>query len=245
MKITVLQWNVWYWEKADNILKALKELNADILCLQEVTQDSDINPGRDLPAEIKSLGYYEYHEYTPYAAGQKPGSLGSGIFSKTPLHACRQHETLKAEPGRLDPDARLYLQADTTINGNLLTVGTTQLSWTPAPEFPESDYKRLEAKTLADIVSNCRQRFILAGDFNALPGSETVNRFDKLLVPAGPDYSEATWTTKPHDFGDRTIDSLLWRLDYVYATPDIKVLSSRTISTEYSDHLPILVEIEV
>ena len=37
---------------------------------------------------------------------------------------------------------------------------------------------------------------------------------------------------------------LRWRLDYVFASKNIKVLSSQIIPTEWSDHLPVLVECE-
>ena len=37
MQITVLQWNIWYKEPIENILKVLKEIDADIVCLQELS----------------------------------------------------------------------------------------------------------------------------------------------------------------------------------------------------------------
>jgi endonuclease/exonuclease/phosphatase family metal-dependent hydrolase len=35
------------------------------------------------------------------------------------------------------------------------------------------------------------------------------------------------------------------RLDYVFASKNFKVISSEIISTDFSDHLPILVELEI
>jgi endonuclease/exonuclease/phosphatase (EEP) superfamily protein YafD len=54
-----------------------------------------------------------------------------------------------------------------------------------------------------------------------------------------------TWTTKPFDYGDFSEHGLNWLLDYVFAAADIKIVSSEIISTEYSDHLPILVTFEI
>jgi endonuclease/exonuclease/phosphatase family metal-dependent hydrolase len=34
-------------------------------------------------------------------------------------------------------------------------------------------------------------------------------------------------------------------LDYIFASKDIKVASSEIVNTDYSDHLPILVELEI
>src|SRR4051794_39136051 len=133
MKITVLQWNVWYQEKADNILQALREFDADILCLQELSTDSYINPGRNLPAEIKKLGYHAYYETALYLKSQEPIRFGNGIFSKTPLNATIKFYTQQASPDRQEKEDRLYIQPKTAIDGNELIIGTVQLSWTPAP----------------------------------------------------------------------------------------------------------------
>jgi len=37
MKLKILQWNIWFQERAENILKVIKRINPDIICCQEVT----------------------------------------------------------------------------------------------------------------------------------------------------------------------------------------------------------------
>lgn len=83
------------------------------------------------------------------------------------------------------------------------------------------------------------------GDFNSAPDSSTIKKIETRLKAIGPDYSELTFTTKPFQHEAFRVDGLEWRLDYIFATSDIKVLSSKIIETDYSDHLPILAEIEV
>ena len=61
----------------------------------------------------------------------------------------------------------------------------------------------------------------------------------------GPDYHEKTWTTKPFSYNGFSENSLNWRLDFVFGTKDIKVISSEIIKTDLSDHLPILIKIEI
>ena len=55
--------------------------------------------------------------------------------------------------------------------------------------------------------------------------------------------TQATWTTKPFDYGGFAETELRWRLDYAFATPDLEITSAKIVETEYSDHLPILVEL--
>ena len=40
MKIKLLQWNIWYKENIDNILKVINEVKPDIVTLQEISFDN-------------------------------------------------------------------------------------------------------------------------------------------------------------------------------------------------------------
>jgi endonuclease/exonuclease/phosphatase family metal-dependent hydrolase len=245
MKLSVLQWNVWYQEKADNILRFLQETDADILCLQELTQESFINPGCNLPKEIELLGYYSHYKVALNTVGKFNRQLGNGIFSKFPVVSSEVFYTQHASDNLIDPEDRLCLTATLNVNSVHLTVGTVHLSWTHAPEYRNLPSKKAETDRFCEFIKSYDQKFILTGDFNAPAGSYTIQVFDKLLKPAGPDYSQTTWTTKVRDLGFIKFTDRLWRLDYVYATPDVKIVSSRILDTEYSDHLPILVELEI
>ena len=86
---------------------------------------------------------------------------------------------------------------------------------------------------------------IFTGDLNITPNTESIKLIEKHLKNCGPNYNESTWTTKPFDFMGFKETKLKWRVDYVFASKDVKVLNSKIIKTKYSDHLPILVEIEV
>lgn len=242
MKITVLQWNIWIHEKADNVLEQLQEIDADILCLQELTQDSEFNPGRDLPAEIAQLGYESFYQQT---LAKPTFRQGNGIFSKFPITASRHVHVQKTSSGKdnYSNEDRLYLEAKLNINDHRLTVGTTHLSYSPG--FTFSPAKEQEADKLVKAVKANDASFILTGDLNALPDSTTIAKLEKVLTPAGPDYTKPTWTTKPFEYKDFVAKDLNWRLDYVFTTPDIKVLYSKILKTDYSDHLPILVKIDL
>ena len=124
-----------------------------------------------------------------------------------------------------------------------LLIGTAHLSYTRG--FIESPQKTHETALLTEVLGEQTARFIFTCDANALPGSDTINRISELLANAGPDFAEKTWSTKRHEFPRVVVDGLNWRLDYVFASPDIKVISSRTLPTDYSDHLPILTEFKL
>lgn len=61
----------------------------------------------------------------------------------------------------------------------------------------------------------------------------------------GQNYDQKSWTTKPFSYNGFEADSLDWRLDYVFGSKDIKVESSEMLNTQFSDHLPIVVVLDL
>ncbi len=242
MEHSVLQWNVLYTEQGDKILRLIKQIGADIVCLQELTQNSIANPNRDLPSEIAALGYRSYYEATD---SQPDLTIGNGIFSKFPLSDCRTTYVSHADPQNTDYSQynRAYIEAELDVGDAQLTVGTAHLSYTPRFKFFPG--KRAESERFIEVLRPKQRRYLLTGDLNATPDSSLIQELSKILVPAGPDYSEKTWTTKPFEMHGFAADTLDWRLDYMFTSHDVKVLSSEVVATDYSDHLPILVKVQL
>lgn len=242
MQLSVLQWNVWFKESADNIIRELTRLDADVVCLQELTTHSAANPHCDIPSEITALGYHPYFVQTLHS---DETDMGNGIFSKHPFtstkHVYVQHE----DPNSNDysRENRIYLEAELTLPKAILKIGTVHLSY--SQEFLSSAAKDVETNELLKAIRSNQSNFVLTGDLNALPGSYTVNELGKALTPAGPPYNEATWTTKPFSYNGFEAKTLEWRLDYVFATSDIQVADSHIVQTDVSDHLPILTTVDL
>jgi len=239
MKLSVLQWNVWFRERADHIMSVLREQDADIVCLQELTQDSYVNPGIDIPACIAAHGYAHDYRQTLKHPGDQYYHMGNGIFSKYPIRE-RHHVYLQYE-GTMAGEAhenRVYLEITIETPVGFLTIGTAHLSF--EPELLET-----EATQLLRAIQHHRERYIFTGDLNVLPNAPVVSMLSEQFIPVGPDYNHGTWPTKPYSFNGVTVPGLSRRLDYLFATRDITVPHSSIIQTSYSDHLPIRLEIEL
>ena len=243
-----MTWNVLYKEKTDNILALVKEINPDILCCQEateVTTGSNINPGRKLPAELSKVlqADYRYFDVIPRVENQ-PASMGNAIVSKFPITSSRSMLVQKGgDDVSYSAQNRGYLEVSLEVDGIALTVGTTHLSY--VDWFVETEARSKEADKLMDCIRDNDKKFIITGDFNSAPDSSTIKKLEAILKPAGPDHEQPTFSTKFFKHNDFVVNELEWRLDYIFTTPDVKVLSSRILETEYSDHLPILAEIEI
>lgn len=246
MKFKIMTWNVLYKENADNILSLVKEINPDILCCQEITINSYINPDRNIPEEISQAlsGGYRYFEVLTQL-DEKPSSMGNAVISKYPIVNGRAELVQKAGSDiNYSSQNRGYVEAEIKLNGGVITVGTTHLSYVDG--FIETEARTREADKLLGLIKDHNQRFIISGDFNSAPNSSTIKKFEELgLKNTGPDNQQLTFTTKPFKHNDFKVNGLEWRLDYLFTTPDIKVLSSEIIKTDFSDHLPILAEIEI
>ncbi len=234
----ILHWNVWLNEDIDNILKTLREVNADILCLQEMTIGHSNQGGLDTVQYVaEELGMHSFHRDMEF---DDEGYLVNAIFSKEPIKDFRYVWINKPQgEGGFDDEYRCYVEIGIEVAGQDLTIGTTHMSYTHA--FEETPRKLGETELLVKEISKS-ERFIFTGDLNVTPESQTVHRINSILKPAGPDYHQKTWTTKTFDYEGFVANSRDWRLDYVFVTPDIQILSSEIVETQYSDHLPILVE---
>ena len=244
MKIKILQWNIWYWEKIENVVKQIKALYPDIICLQELSINGLANRNINTAEYVKdALNFHSYFVIAQHL--HNDDDLGNGIFSRFPV--TKTSATFIQQPSDKPIDfaheGRLYIEAELQINHKTITIGTVHSSYTPA--FKETEAKKKEVDNLLGIAEKKKGDFILTGDFNAIPESYMVTEMDKLLDNLGPNKDQKTWTTKPFDYQGFKEDKLNWRLDYIFGTKDINAVSAEIIQTKYSDHLPLLVTIEL
>ena len=135
-------------------------------------------------------------------------------------------------------EGRVYIEAKVKVNNKELTIGTTHLSYTD--RFKETESKDKEVNNLISCIK--KDRYILAGDFNTHKTSKYIKWIEKILV--NNDTSN-TWTTKPFSYNGFEETELNWKLDYIFTSRDIKVKETKVIDTKYSDHLPILITLEL
>ena len=243
MKLSYLEWNVWYLEDVHNIAKYLKDNPADVIALQELTVNHPGQSEKDTPQYIaEQLGYLYCTGGEDFTEDGETRWFGNAIFSKYPIKSYRQ--SWINEPvgtGGFDDEYRTYLEAVLDVDNTEIVIATTHMSYTH--EFEVTERKRAETDKLVDelkTVSN--KKLIFSGDLNATPSSYTIEQIDNLLQSAGPPQDEKTWTTKPFSYQGFEETGLNWRLDYIFTAKDIKVLSSRAEQTEFSDHLPLRAE---
>lgn len=249
MRIKILHWNIWFQERAENILKVVKKINPDICCFQEVTVGSKFNGKKDVAKFIGDKLNYNFnfsnsHKYEfPITPKGEVNYGGNAIFSRFPIIKNSNFPIINPKDSpKLKYERRTCAVSDIRIGKKILKVATTHKSYSSG--FMEDKEKISETEKLVSFLKKYPKDVIFTGDLNLSPNTKSIKLIENELNHCGPDYSKSTWTTKPFSFMGFEETKLKWRLDYVFASKNIKILNSKIIKTKFSDHLPVLVEIE-
>lgn len=232
VRLKVLSYNLRFGE-----LASLEELAAfiaaekpDIVALQEVDcrtyrDRAPAQHGKDFATELafRTGMIPAYGKTIPYAGGY----YGIAILSKYPLAKVERVYLPKTENGK---EQRAVLVADVEYReGEYITFASTHLDYTNTEE------RQVQVKKLNEVLLKSSYPVIVAGDFNARPDAEEIDKgmAEWKIVS---DLEPTVPATNPRN----TIDYI-----FCYPATEWDVVSSATSRVELSDHLPISAVVEL
>ncbi|MCR4329252.1 MAG: endonuclease/exonuclease/phosphatase family protein [Candidatus Roizmanbacteria bacterium] len=231
MKLKILSWNIWLNGNLNTISTFLEHSNADIIGLQEVIV---ANKTIELAKHFtEHLGYK--HVFARSFDNEIDGvqvKVGNAIFSKFPIVDSKIHH-LSNEINRV------ALQADIKINSSIIHVFNTHLIHT---HQNPSELQNLQATHLAKVLP--LKKTILMGDFNALPNSNPINIVSRVLENTDKNMLP-TWSIYPKGCRVCSPQGVLYKLDNIFTSSDIKSSDFMVEKSKASDHLPISATIEI
>lgn len=204
-----------------NIANVITAQNPDLVCLQEV----DVNTNRsgstiNQAAELGRLtGMYYYFSKAMNFDG---GEYGDAILSKWPLYATTRY-VLPAGTG----EPRQMAVIRTEKDGVMFNFAGTHLDHLG----PAAGNSLQQATAINNIVNGISYPFILGGDFNEIPTSATITKLKEVFTLGCVSSCQAT---HPSSAPTRRIDYFMHR------TGDFNVLNYDVVSTQVSDHLPVV-----
>lgn len=232
VKIKVLCYNLRFGELAslEELAGFIKSHEPDIVALQEVDVKTQrpLAPHQNGKDFITELGYRTgmltaYAKTIPHAGGY----YGIGILSKFPFAETRR-VMLPMPEGSKEQRALLLAQVELP-NGKLFTFCSTHL------DFPSSDVRQPQVAAINQALKDNPWPVIVAGDFNA--------------HPTAPEISQGMSVWKEVSAPDFTIpaDKPKAKIDYIFCFPANrwKAVSATTPQVPYSDHLPLIAELEL
>ncbi len=239
MKLKLLSWNIWGGTHLDEVVRFLQSADADIVALQEVVE---IETGNTAEIIAKELGYEYTHgihmhlprKFLPNHAEQE-GTLkfGTALLSKYPI--------VKSESFDLSPEAsRIATRATMLIDGRMIHVVSLHLK--------HSHYQQplaiqdIQVKNLLSTLST--EHTIVMGDFNAVPESSVIQKMCESLIQTDA-VNTPTWPLYTEGCSCAEGSEPKYKIDYIFITKDMQVVSSETGSTKASDHAPISATVEI
>jgi endonuclease/exonuclease/phosphatase family metal-dependent hydrolase len=217
-----LSQNIDYEVMAD----AIKREDPDIVCLNEMRDAGEhegFEPQTKILSELCGMEYFYFAKAIEVYADSSP--YGNALLSKNKILTA---ETIaipdpETKNGTRHYESRCILKAKLECG---LTVLCVHIGLNP--EEKENAIKTI-LKNLED------ERCILAGDFNMSPEDDLLLPIKERLQDAAKLFSEPLLSI-PSDVPTR-------KIDYIFATPDIKIISADIPATVASDHRPHTAEI--
>ena len=204
----------------------LNEVDADIVGLNEIRGKGDLVGYDDQISEISKLVTHENSYFAKAIMVEGKAPYGNALLSKSKILEAKTIPIPDPVPRKYNGfyETRCLLKAklESGYTVCVLHMGLNE------------DEQENAVKVVLDNIED--ERFILVGDFNTVPDSEVLKPLRERLFDTAnmTDDSLFTWRTdKPYQ-----------KIDYIFTSKDIKVKSITMPKYPYSDHFPLVVEIE-
>jgi endonuclease/exonuclease/phosphatase family metal-dependent hydrolase len=236
MTFRVMSYNIQHGRGMDGqvdlqrIADVIQGENPDLVALQEVDRGVQRTGRIDMPAELAALtGMTAVFSNNFHFQG---GEYGNAILSRHPVEFSHNTHYRMVRAG----EQRGLLHAIVQLHDHRLLILNTHLDYRPDDTERLSNIEEIFALT----ANHPNLPLVIAGDFNALPGSRTHQAMTQHLTDAWAAAGQSDGFTFPSHQPDR-------RIDYLFTHPQRGPFprSAWVPQTVASDHLPVVVEFEL
>lgn len=234
MKLKMMSYNILhceiYKEKKidfDAFARVILDSGADIVGLNEVRGNGE---RKDYEAQARILaektGFYYYFAKAIDVGGKNP--YGNALLSRYPIKNA-QTIPIPDPPVRIGSgfETRCLLKAEIEVADGL-TVLVTHFGLHPSEQ-------KNAARTVSEHLT--AEKTVLMGDFNVTPDNPVLQPIREKSEDAA-----ALFTQPLLSFPS---DAPKVKIDYIFATPAVRILAADIPPTVVSDHRPHTAEIEI
>jgi len=233
-KVTVLTYNIYHGEDAsgdsnlDAVGRIVNSLEPDLVALQEVDNKTTRVKGLDLTAELSQRtgmrGFFG--RAMDYAGGQ----YGEAVLCRHPVVRIRNNPL--PHTSEAEPRTALEVHVEVSTGERVVFVGTH------LDHLRDQKNRMMQASQIVHLYENYDLPIILAGDLNAVPGSDAIKLLCREWSYAGQANPDPTFPS----IGPRR------KIDYIMYKPERRwrVLETRVIDEKVaSDHCPVFTVLEL
>lgn len=233
MKIIFL--NTWDGKQTDAISEFLQthKKDTDIFCLQEV-----YDGGMREVALRHLLDFTEIYKYE-YGFKDETGveDYAQAVYTHNGIKIIKSEYLFKESPV-----SGLGISITIELNGKILHILNYHGISRPKDKL-DTDARLGQSQKILSYYKNLSGPKILGGDFNFLPETESYNMFIQHGYKELVKFSNIS-TTRNRLYWDNRPQKHLFS-DYIFTSTDINVKNLTVPQIEVSDHLPLILEIEI
>jgi endonuclease/exonuclease/phosphatase family metal-dependent hydrolase len=240
------RWRAMTWNIAAGhgnlarIADVIRQAAPDVIALQEVDvhwaarsafEDQAARLGALVGMDVRFGAIYQL-------AGQGAAErreFGLAVLSRRPIVAFTNHviprlstQTTDTEPQPLPG----FLDAVVDVAGARVRVFNTHLDYRADPRV-----RSLQVTAMLERLRAVSGRGVLMGDLNAPPAAAELAPLLRLLNDVWPNAAGAGFTYPA--------SAPVRRIDYILTTKDITATNVRVVTTDASDHLPVVADLSV
>ncbi len=231
--LRVLTYNIHHGRGTDGVIdlariaRVMRDADPDLVALQEVDERTTRSEGVDEAGELARLTglTVRFGPQIDYLGGR----YGQAILSRFPLGEAIVHE-LPGIGG--DRERRIAVAVEAATPFGPIVMAGTHL------HHRSEEARREQARAIVKALANA-EHCILAGDINAVPGSEPITVLDAAWTRATV-ADAPTQATFPAGAPARAIDHVFVRPSGAWRVVGMEVLDE----PEASDHRPVVVVLE-
>lgn len=266
-KISILSYNVHYFndykahtaKSPNEIVNYIKEMDADIVCLQEYGVFKK-EEGFITEAQIrKALPQYKYYHCSPKSDWPK-AKIGMACFSKYPIKRVKEVEFSRDTYN----GSSLY---EIGVDGEKIMLLNNHLESNKFTETDKKMYRNTIRNLTLDNIDSVKQRLMLKMDKAAKKRAQQADHLAKVISEYGDkiivcgDFNDTPMSYIYHtirgDMKDAYVETgfgpgvtyhengFWFRIDHLLYGEAFKALSCKIGKKKYSDHYPLLVKLSL
>lgn len=235
IKLLVASYNVQclsYGSQLNEIANEIKELNPDIIGLQELDSFTNRTGNLDQIKLLAQAAGYDYYYFTK-TISYDGGEYGHGIMSKYPIN---NYEAIAFD--NQDSETRCYSRSVIDVEGKEIVFYNTHL------EFM-GDY---QTKQMAELVEKTKtdEYFVITGDMNCGPKrlQSVIDNDRMIMLNGGETYKKPIATCPEGENSHEPIDNIIVSRSFKYHFDKQNDTGILVNKTENSDHNMIYTYLE-